>query len=66
MSNELNWSTQSRTEIQRAKKALHDVKEAQGAQRMVKVDNYHICVPASLTRAEIELRVENHKKRRAQ
>ena len=65
MSNELNWSTQSRTEIARAKKALQDVKEAQGRQKLVRVDHFtQLCLPADMSADEVQNRVERYKEAR--
>ena len=65
MANETNWSsTESRKEREKAKELLKECKKAKGKEIMVMVDNYHLCLPATLTKAEIKQRIERHKKLR--
>jgi hypothetical protein len=61
MANESNWiATQSAKQMNEAKEALRAVKKAQGAQKMVKVGTYYICVPESLTAGEVTERIKKH------
>ena len=66
MANELNWSsTESRREREAAKQALNSLRACRGNEIAVKVGSYYLCFPASLTKAEIQRRVENHLKHKA-
>jgi hypothetical protein len=67
MANETNWSsTESRREREAAKEALNSLRACRGNEIAVKVGNYYLCFPASLTKAEIKRRVENHLKHKVQ